>query len=77
MTQDVVKLNFSKLKGRIKEVLGSCENLAYEMGISNVSLSRKLNNKVRFTCDEIIHICIILDIPKEDIHAYFYVIDEE
>ena len=36
--------DFSKLRGKIKEVFGTQEKFAKAMGMSSVSLSAKLNN---------------------------------
>lgn len=71
MKQDVV-FDFSKLRGKVVEVLGSQNKLAEEMGISYVTLSRKFSQKTVFSTSDIIHICMILDIPKEEIGMYFY-----
>lgn len=67
-----IEFDYSKLRGRIVEVLGSIGKLAEEMGISIVALSRKLNNKTDFSTCDILLICQILDIPKEEIGSYFY-----
>jgi len=54
--------DYSKLRGRIKEKYGPQTKLAAAMGISEVSLSSKLNNWVEFTQCEIQKACKLLDI---------------
>lgn len=64
--------DYRKLRGRIVEMLGNQNKLASMLGISLVSLSRKLNNKVRFSTDDIIVISDILEIPVTEIGVYFF-----
>lgn len=66
--------NFSKLKGRIIEKYGSQTEFVKKFGISDTTFSMKMNNKVRFTSDDIVKICDMLDIPEKDIGAYFFTI---
>ena len=66
--------NYSKLRGKIREKFGTQEKFAKELGISSVSLSAKLNNRVEFTQLEIDKICELLEIPKEQIPEYFFTI---
>ena len=40
---------YDKLKGRIREKLGTSEKLAQELGITSGALSAKLNNKSYFS----------------------------
>lgn len=67
-----VFFDFQKLRGRIVEILGNQNILANKLGVSNVSLSRKLNNKSKFSPDDIIIISDILKIPKDEIGVYFF-----
>lgn len=64
--------DYSRLKGKIKEKCNTQGNLAKKIGISEVSLSAKLNNKVEFSQFEINKICETLEIAKEDISGYFF-----
>ena len=64
--------DYSKLRGKIKEVFGRQEDFATAMLLSNVSLSAKLNNKVPFTQSEINKACELLGIPREFIPVYFF-----
>lgn len=71
MAQNLV-FNFSKLKGRIREVLGSQEKFAEALGYSNVTLSRKLNNKIQFSVQDIARARRILEIEPKEISDYFF-----
>ncbi len=64
--------DYSKLKGKIKEVFGTQKAFAKAMNISGVSLSAKLNNTVAFTQSEINKACELLGIPIEFIPVYFF-----
>jgi transcriptional regulator with XRE-family HTH domain len=64
--------NYSKLLGRFREYGLTQKDVAAKIGIRSTTLSLKLNNKARFTADEIDAICKLLDIAKEDIGAYFF-----
>lgn len=64
--------DYSKLKGKIKEVFGTQSAFAKAMGLSGVSLSSKLNNITHFTQVEINRACELLSIPVEFIPVYFF-----
>ena len=64
--------NYSKLKGRIVEKLGSNKKLAELIGLSEHSLSLKINNQVEFRQSEIFKICEVLDIDSNAIKDYFF-----
>lgn len=64
--------DYSKLKGRITEKYGTQERFAKEYGVTKQSISMKMNNKRRFTSDEIIGISKMLEIKKEEIGEYFF-----
>lgn len=68
-----VVYDYSKLRGRIVEKYGSQGNFSRALGISQVALSRKLNNIVDFRQDEILKSISLLDIPNTDLGAYFFV----
>lgn len=63
---------YSKLRGKIVEKYGSQLEFAKALSISENTLSLKLNNKVRFTSDDIIHISDLLDIDKTEVGSYFF-----
>lgn len=63
---------YSKLRGKIVEKYGSQQEFAKALSISENTLSLKLNNKVRFTSDDIIQISDLLDIDKNEVGIYFF-----
>lgn len=67
-----MKLNFQKLRAKIIEKYGTLGKFAEAYEISENSLSRKMNNKVPFSCEDIIKISDMLDIDKADIVSYFF-----
>lgn len=64
--------DYSKLRGKIKEVFGTEGNFAKAMVLSSTALSQKLNNIVPFTQLEINRACDLLGIPLEFIPVYFF-----
>jgi len=63
--------DYSKLKGKIKEVYNTQEAFASAMGMSTTSISAKLNNKVEWSQKEISKAVKLLQISQEEIPAYF------
>ena len=63
---------YNKLRGRIVEKYGSLEAFAAAVGISNVSMSKKFNNKMGISREEIVKWSEMLDISNDDIGAYFF-----
>lgn len=57
-------MNFMKLKGIMREKGYSQDKLASEIGISTVSMNRKLSSTTEFTVEEMVKIMIILDIKN-------------
>lgn len=67
-----VLFDFSKLRGRIVEKFGTLERFAEEGGHSKGWISTRVNNVVPWDGPEIHESCVLLDIPFEDIPAYFF-----
>mgnify|MGYP002622428005 CR=1 FL=1 len=65
-------LNRAKLKGKIREMGLTQMEVAVKMGISYVTLSKKLNGKVRFYEDEIAKLFTILDLSADEKEAIFF-----
>ncbi len=63
--------DYSKLRGKIKEVFGTQAKFAKAMGMSTVTLSAKLNGTVQFTAPEI-KACEVLGVSVEFIPLYFF-----
>lgn len=64
--------DYSILKGKIVEKIGSRRELAEKLGINETTLSNKLNNKTDFSREEMRKICKILDEPLIKIIEYFF-----
>lgn len=70
--EKVIKINHDKLKGKIKEVLGTQGKLAEKMELDETTISNKINSNTYFTQKEILNICILLNIPFNEIPEYFF-----
>ena len=66
------QFDYSKLKGRIKEVFDTQESYAERLGISRSSLSLRLTGKIEFSQSEIIKSCKVLDLDPSEIPSYFF-----
>lgn len=64
--------NYSKLNGKIVEKCGTQGRFAELMGLSERTISLKLNNKIMFKQDEIIKAVNILDLADDEIQVYFF-----
>ena len=69
-----VLFDFDKLRGRIREKLGSEAKFAEKLMISSASLSSKFNNKSDFSSTEISRATDedVLDINTTEIGLYFF-----
>lgn len=67
-----MKFNFQKLRGKIISEYGNLENFAKVYGVSYQSVSMKLNNKVRFSHDDIVKMSKMLSIDRNEIGDYFF-----
>lgn len=63
---------YSKLIGRIAEKVGTQSEFAARIGLSERSVSLKLNGKVGWKQEEIAKACTVLDIPATSLHDYFF-----
>ncbi|HEM4065861.1 TPA: DUF739 family protein [Streptococcus suis] len=64
--------DFSKLSGRIVEKFGTQYNFATAIGLSERSLSLKLNNKVGWKDEEMEKAIELLDLDIAEIPSYFF-----
>lgn len=64
--------DYSKLKGKIREVFGTQEAFANSIGLSAVSVSNKLNNLIDWKQEEMEESVEKLGIPFPEIHVYFF-----
>ena len=69
----MVKYNFDKLKGKIKEVFNTQNEFAEALGIAPNTLSSKLNNQFDFSSNEISKAVNLLkiDSPVEAWNIFF------
>lgn len=67
-----MSFDYSNLSGRIVQEYGTQYNFAIALGISERSLSLKLNSKVFWKNSEIAQACKLLQINAEDIPKYFF-----
>lgn len=68
-----MSFEYSKLKGKIIEKYGTQGMFAKALGISERTLSLKLNNRVFFSQDEINRTLHLLGIKADDVAAYFFI----
>lgn len=64
--------DYAKLNGKIVEKCGTQAVFAERMGLSERTISLKLNNKVAFKQPEIQKALSILGLTESDIQAYFF-----
>lgn len=65
--------NYSKLRGKIREMYGTETSFAEAMGLINRStLSIKLNGKAEWTQGEIEKIMVLIKEPTSKIGTYFF-----
>lgn len=68
------QFDYSKLTGRIVEVLGDKKTLAEKMGISYMTMMNRMHNRRPFDQQEIIEVSKILGISHSEIPDYFFTI---
>lgn len=67
-----MEFDYSKLKGLIKEKFGTQAAFAEALGVSNTTMSQRLNGVNEFTQSEIARACDILEIPAWYAYRYFF-----
>lgn len=67
-----MKWDYSKLRGRIREISGSEKSFSLSIGVDRSVLSQKLNQKFEFKQSEIISIIEALGLTISDIPLYFF-----
>ena len=63
---------YRKLRGRIVEKYGTIKDFSAVTGISEVSVSKKLNGRSGMSQKDIAKWCKLLDIDNKDIPDYFF-----
>lgn len=66
------KVNAQKLKGKIVEHCGTCENFANHLGLSACSVSLKVKGKRQFKANEIAKAIEVLHLTGEDVADIFF-----
>ncbi|MGJ0841547.1 DUF739 family protein [Clostridium tertium] len=66
--------DYSKLRGKIKEMYDTQDNFSKKLGLGRVSLSQRLNNILDFSQEEIYISCQLLNLKLEEIPEYFFTI---
>lgn len=64
--------DYSSLLGKITEKCGTQYNFAIAMGLSERTVSLKLNDKVTWKDDEILKAVHVLELNPQDIPKYFF-----
>lgn len=64
--------DYDKLRGRIIEKFRTQGNFSKALGVSERTLSLKLNNKIFFSQDEIAKMSELLNIALDEIQVYFF-----
>ncbi len=67
-----MEFDYSKLKGKIKEVFNTQEAFADAIEMNRVTLSLSLNNKREFSQSEMMKSCNALNLEPIDIPLYFF-----
>lgn len=67
-----MQFDYSKLLGRIRERGHTQKSLATAIGMSEGTMSLKLNNEAYFGQKEMLKICDVLEIPYTEIGSYFF-----
>ena len=70
--KEVITLKYAKLRGAIRERLGSEGVLAVKLGMNPVTLSKKLNGKTDWKKNEIERTLEYLVIPRSEVYDYFF-----
>ena len=65
-------MSYAKLRGAIREKFGTQAAFANALGMREATLSSRLNGGTQWTRDEMQAVGVLLGIPPEDIHLYFF-----
>ena len=67
-----VEMDYSKLRGKIREVFGTEAAFATAMGYNRSTISAKLNNLSEWSRADMDKACVLLDIPFSNVGPYFF-----
>lgn len=65
-------MDYSKLRGKIREKYKSQEAFAFALEMSSASLSAKLNGRTEWQSDEIVKACELLGVSLAEAWEYFF-----
>ncbi|MGX8677706.1 MAG: DUF739 family protein [Sphaerochaetaceae bacterium] len=65
-------MDYSKLRGKIREVYKTERAFADAMSLNNATLSQKLNGKRQWDVTEAVSACQLLGIAMTDFETYFF-----
>ena len=64
--------DYTKLRSRIKEILGTQDQYAKALGLGRVSVSQSLNNQREFSAGEMLRTAQLLHFSVSEIPDYFF-----
>ena len=67
-----MEFEYNKLKGRIVEKFGTRGKFAEFLGVSDVTVSKKLTGRIQFDQEDIVAWCDALDIDISEAGDYFF-----
>jgi len=67
-----MEFNYAELRGRIRARFSTQAAFAEAIGVSESSLSKKLNGQSEWDAGEMRRACDVLDIPVAEIPSYFF-----
>lgn len=67
-----MEFDYAKLRGRIREVCETQEKFSVLMGVSQATISAKINNKSEFTQPEILKAVEVLHLNWDEVSTYFF-----
>lgn len=70
---DKIEFDYSRLRGRIKEVCGTQDAYADKIHLGRVSVSQRLNNSLEFSQLEMLNSAEVLNFTTAEIPQYFFV----
>lgn len=68
-----IEFDYSRLRGKIREVCGTQDAYADKIHLGRVSVSQRLNNILEFSQSEMINSAEVLNFPTAEIPQYFFV----
>lgn len=74
MKKQKLTYDYSRLKGRIKEIFNTQEAFALAIGLSERSLSLKLSSARGWKQDQIMKAIRVLGLTEADIQPYFFTV---